>query len=584
MRRALLPFLPLILVALAGCGASGPVVRAVPHRTLAVCAASDCGTYSVTLRWALPTLPFIPTGYYITSNGSRIDSLNTVSSYLVKGMDCGLSYTLGVQAHDNSGAVSQVYATTYTSPSCGSAPANTSLPVATGGPFQGGTMTAQTGSWSQPATYSYQWNRCNAAGQSCSAISGATSSTYLPQAGDVGSTLDVSVTASNTSGSNAATSAVSPAVTTNFAPVAPASYTVPGGAVSVTDGPTLATALANNTNADIVLQTGTYTPSTATYFNNPNGDRLWAATLGGATLTAGVVCGGNGTASGCEIHGLAFNITSSSYTDSSNAAIHAWGSDGVGTKVYDTTINGNYDIDAGIWLDQVQGAVVQRVTVQQMHKYGLFLDDNVPQHGSTAYAQLISDVSVTGVHEASAGSSLGTAEFDIWIGDQVLQGVDRIDGEHGFMGGLWTGSSSHNTTFAGVTVTTTDAVANTFGNWQGTGIYDEHFTYYDTFENLDLAGATVAVGQSCEWNQGTLDNEACIGNTYTNGTINTSYVGNFEDQGTRGDTVSNMTYQNQSCAAIVNYNPYPGDGNTFLNNDYSGILTGAAQITTNHGC
>ena len=52
-------------------------------------------------------------------------------------------------------------------------------------------------------TYAYQWQRCSA---SCSNISGATGSTYTPVAADVGDTLDVTVTASNSAGNASATS------------------------------------------------------------------------------------------------------------------------------------------------------------------------------------------------------------------------------------------------------------------------------------------------------------------------------------------------------------------------------------------
>jgi hypothetical protein len=87
------------------------------------------------------------------------------------------------------------------------APVDTSLPTISGTTVQGQSLTASAGSWSGPnPSYSYQWQRCNSAGATCSAISGASSSAYAPQPSDVSSTLRVTVTATNKNGSTIATS------------------------------------------------------------------------------------------------------------------------------------------------------------------------------------------------------------------------------------------------------------------------------------------------------------------------------------------------------------------------------------------
>ncbi len=100
------------------------------------------------------------------------------------------------------------------SPAAG--PAIIALPTISGRATEGGTLAASPGTWTNtPASYQYQWQRCDAGGASCQAVPGANASNYLVSAGDVGSTLRVSVTAGNPWGSAAATSA--PA-----GPVAPA--------------------------------------------------------------------------------------------------------------------------------------------------------------------------------------------------------------------------------------------------------------------------------------------------------------------------------------------------------------------------
>ena len=74
-------------------------------------------------------------------------------------------------------------------------------------------LTADPGTWTNsPTAYAYQWRRCNTSGASCTDIANATGTGYLTTASDVGFTLRVNVTASNTSGSNTATSAATPTI------------------------------------------------------------------------------------------------------------------------------------------------------------------------------------------------------------------------------------------------------------------------------------------------------------------------------------------------------------------------------------
>ena len=101
-----------------------------------------------------------------------------------------------------------VYAT-YTPVSAPIAPSNTSPPVISGTAQAGQTLTASAGTWSgtTPISYAYQWRRCDGAGANCANIAGATTTSYGVVSGDVGSTLRVSVTASNSAGSSTASSA-----------------------------------------------------------------------------------------------------------------------------------------------------------------------------------------------------------------------------------------------------------------------------------------------------------------------------------------------------------------------------------------
>jgi hypothetical protein len=93
-------------------------------------------------------------------------------------------------------------------------PVNTGVPTISGTAQVGQLLTGTVGSWTGtgPISYAQQWQRCS--GTNCSTIAGATALTYTPVTADVGLTLRLQVTASNSGGaSTPATSAATPAVT-----------------------------------------------------------------------------------------------------------------------------------------------------------------------------------------------------------------------------------------------------------------------------------------------------------------------------------------------------------------------------------
>jgi hypothetical protein len=118
-----------------------------------------------------------------------------------------------------------------------SPPVNTALPAVTGSAADGATLTAANGTWTgtTPMTFAYQWQRCNASGAACAALAGATNATYTAVSADVGSTLRVVVTATNSAGSAPATSPASPVV----APGPPVNTALPAISGSAVQGQTL---------------------------------------------------------------------------------------------------------------------------------------------------------------------------------------------------------------------------------------------------------------------------------------------------------------------------------------------------------
>lgn len=87
-------------------------------------------------------------------------------------------------------------------------PENSALPTITGVPKQGEGLEDHHGVWTNPPilSYAYQWLRCNAEGGEPVPIEGATFQTYVLTNADVGHTLRVTETATNTVGHASATS------------------------------------------------------------------------------------------------------------------------------------------------------------------------------------------------------------------------------------------------------------------------------------------------------------------------------------------------------------------------------------------
>jgi hypothetical protein len=93
-------------------------------------------------------------------------------------------------------------------PAAAAVPINRGAPAVSGSTQDGQNLTATSGNWAgtMPITgYTYQWDRCTAAGVSCAKISGASSSTYGLTDKDVGQTIEVGLEATNAQGTGGAT-------------------------------------------------------------------------------------------------------------------------------------------------------------------------------------------------------------------------------------------------------------------------------------------------------------------------------------------------------------------------------------------
>ena len=116
------------------------------------------------------------------------------------------------------------------------APTNTALPAIIGSTTEGQMLSASTGTWTgNPSSYGYRWEACDALGEGCLAVPGATSSSFKLAASDFGSTIRVVVTAFNTGGSTPATSEATGTVVS----AAPANTALPAVSGTTEEGQTL---------------------------------------------------------------------------------------------------------------------------------------------------------------------------------------------------------------------------------------------------------------------------------------------------------------------------------------------------------
>ena len=150
----------------------------------------------------------------------------TTSSYVPVGADVGYRLRATVTARNSVGSASASSNSTAAVVAAATAPSVHEQPGLHGRAQVGQTVTVDNGRWdgTSPIAYSYRWQRCTAGG-SCTDISGAARSSYVPVAGDVGYRLRAIVTATNSAGT--ASAASSPTGTVVAAASPPSAYRQP---------------------------------------------------------------------------------------------------------------------------------------------------------------------------------------------------------------------------------------------------------------------------------------------------------------------------------------------------------------------
>jgi hypothetical protein len=186
-------------------GLSTTATRRLDPQTVALTFASSPAGLQLAVNGAAGTAPFARTVVVGSTNSVSATSPQALSgtSYTFSSWSDGGAQTHNVVAPATAATLTATYA------SAPAAPVNTVLPSISGQAKEGQQLTVGSGSWTgtQPLAFAYQWLRCTGPSSGCTPIAGATASSYVAAAADVGDRLRATVTATNTGGSSSATSA-----------------------------------------------------------------------------------------------------------------------------------------------------------------------------------------------------------------------------------------------------------------------------------------------------------------------------------------------------------------------------------------
>ncbi|HEX8648749.1 MAG TPA: hypothetical protein VF715_17770, partial [Thermoleophilaceae bacterium] len=154
-----------------------------------------------------PTVTFARQWLRCDSGGDGCTGVGTAATYALTPADVGSTVRVrvtGTNAAGNASSTSDPTAVVAPAP-----PANTGAPTVSGTARDGQTLGSLTGSWSGTPTIELtrQWLRCDAGGEGCAEIDGATAATQALGPADVGHTIRVRVTGRNAGGESSARSA-----------------------------------------------------------------------------------------------------------------------------------------------------------------------------------------------------------------------------------------------------------------------------------------------------------------------------------------------------------------------------------------
>ncbi len=154
---------------------------------------------SFSYQWVrCPRSGGLPTGADCATIGGA-----TTTSYVVSTGDVDRRLRVRVTAANAEGSATAASNATprITDPGAGR-PVNAQPPTVSGTPSQGQTLRVTPGTWNgrQPITFTFNWLRCDAAGNNCIQQPGFNDDAYVVREGDIGKTMRARVNARNSRG------------------------------------------------------------------------------------------------------------------------------------------------------------------------------------------------------------------------------------------------------------------------------------------------------------------------------------------------------------------------------------------------
>jgi hypothetical protein len=303
-----------------------------------------------------------PTGYafaWSRCSGGSCTSTGTGQTHTLGTGDVGSTIRVTVTATNKKGSGSASASagpvTGGTTPPTTAPPSATAAPTVGGTLMSGATLTATTGTWSgSPTSYSYTWLRCDSTGAGCSPLTPGGGSAYLLGLLDVGATMRVSVTATNSGGSSSSTSNASGVIAPPPAPSPVVSIAAPTSGATVA-GSVPFTASVSNATASRVDFTidggGLFSEYQAPYVYNGDGNTLDTTKLanGSHSLAArAYFADGSSIASSIQVN-VQNTVQTSPTTTSNGIGVMRFGSSftqGSNYNRYNSVFVGYGDVDA----------------------------------------------------------------------------------------------------------------------------------------------------------------------------------------------------------------------------------------------
>jgi Ca2+-binding RTX toxin-like protein/Tol biopolymer transport system component len=160
----------------------------------------------------------------------------TSTTYRLTSDETGQSVRVVVTATNAAGSIEAASAQTADiegPPAASHILRNITPPTVSGEPYEYEELAAEAGEWSEhdAITFTYQWQRCDGEGESCTDIEGATSTRYTLASEDVNATVRVRATATSTSGVGTLASATTAVIAQVVEPFAVAPPTISGAPV-----------------------------------------------------------------------------------------------------------------------------------------------------------------------------------------------------------------------------------------------------------------------------------------------------------------------------------------------------------------